>query len=162
VDGDYKKPPPAGKYDELRAKSEKLMKRKKVELTPKQRRIACDAMVASLKKDSAECLALCVGKRHWHALVRTIPLSQHRTESFLFRDARRVMGRAKGRSARALSKCGELPEGGVWAVRCRPIPIKERAHQVNVCGYIPDHAKKGAAVYCAVKVPVKKLKKPRA
>ncbi|MGB7158442.1 MAG: hypothetical protein WBD40_10285 [Tepidisphaeraceae bacterium] len=138
------------------------MKRKKVELTPKQRRIACDAMVASLKKDGAECLALCVGKKHWHALVRTMPLRQHRTESFLFRDARRVMGRAKGRSARALSKCGELPQGGVWAVRCRPIPIKERAHQVNVCGYIPDHAKKGAAVYCAVKVPPRRTKKPRA
>ena len=63
-------------------------------------------------------------------------------------------------SARTLSKCGELPEGGAWAVRCRPIPIKNRAHQVNVCGYIPDHAKKGAAVYCAVKLPIRK--KPRA
>jgi hypothetical protein len=136
------------------------MKRTRVELTSTQRRIACEAMVKSLKTDGAECLALCVGKKHWHALIRTVPTNEHRSESFLFRDARRVMGRANGRSARELSRCGERPEGGVWAVRCRPIAIKNREHQVNACGYIPVHAKKGAAVYCAVKLPVRK--KPRA
>jgi hypothetical protein len=162
VEGDYKNPPPAGKYEKLQAHSDQLMKRRKVELTPKQRKIACDAMVASLKHDGAECLAACVGKKHSHALIRTVSLDQHRTESFLFRDARRVMGRAKGRSARVLSKCGELPEGGAWAVRCRPIPIKNRAHQLRVCDYIPDHEKKGAAVYCSAQVVLRRSKKPRA
>jgi hypothetical protein len=139
------------------------MKRRRVELTPRQRKIACDAMVESLKTDGAEVLALCVGKKHWHALVRTIPLGRHPTESLLFRDARRIVGRAKGRSARELSRCGEAPEGGVWAVRCRPIPIKNRAHQLRVCGYIPDHVKKGAAIFCDPAVlRYSRRKKPRA
>ena len=162
VDGDYKSPPPAGKYDQLLEKSEKLMSRRKVELTPKQRNIALDAIVASLGRDGAECITFCVGKKHWHGLVRTVPTSDHRIESFLFRHVRSVMGRAKGRSARVLSKLGELPEGGAWAVRCRPIPIKHEQHFLNVSGYIPDHAKKGAAVYCAPNIPVKAMKKPRA
>ena len=38
VDGDYKRPPPKGKYDELHEQSKRLMKRARVVLNPEQRR----------------------------------------------------------------------------------------------------------------------------
>jgi hypothetical protein len=57
------------------------------------------------------------------------------------------MGVAKKRSARYLSDAKLVGRGGVWAARCRPKPINDRAHQVCVFGYIRDHRKRGAAVW---------------
>lgn len=38
-------------------------------------------------------------------------------------------------------------KGKVWAVRSRPEPIRDRAHQVNVYRYIKRHGQRGAATW---------------
>jgi hypothetical protein len=123
------------------------MKRKRVVLTPAQRQAACLAFAEKLRSLGIELIDLCVGAKHWHALLRCIGRVDKMEYGKLFKLVRRMVGQGKGFSARHLSKTGLAPEGGVWAKRCRPIPIKNRAHQLNVAKYIPDHAKKGAAVY---------------
>lgn len=144
VDGDYKTPPPSGVYDQVFEQSKHLMKRSRVILNPTQRGIACLAMGDSLLQDNVELIDLCVGARHWHVLARFHPLGSILTKD---RIARVLMGRAKARSSRALSKEGLVAAGGVWAARCRVLPIRDRAHQLNVVRYIRDHARKGAAVW---------------
>jgi hypothetical protein len=124
-------------YDKVLSRSKRLMKRERVELDRSQRELTCQLMGESLIKDGVEFQDLCVGKKHWHALVRT------RT----YAASRHWLGRAKARSARALSQAGLVKLGGVWAVRCRPLPIDDQSHKENVTRYIPDHAKKGAIVW---------------
>ena len=48
VDGDYKNPPPPGKYKHEQARSKKLLKRQRVVLTPAQREAACLAFARNL------------------------------------------------------------------------------------------------------------------
>jgi hypothetical protein len=70
VDGDYKAPPPKGRYDALHAESKRLMKRERVTLTPEQRAVACRVMVESLLYHKVEVLAVAVSAKHWHVLAR--------------------------------------------------------------------------------------------
>jgi hypothetical protein len=144
VDGDYKNPPPKGKYDKLYQYSKKLMKRKRIELTPEQREIACRLMVEALQFHNVQLIDLCVSKKHWHSLARFCPIDQVRIWK---RDPRHLMGIAKKHSARVMSDKEIVEREGVWAARCKVLPIEDRQHQLNVAKYIPDHAKKGAAVY---------------
>jgi hypothetical protein len=123
------------------------MKRERVVFNRAQREAACRAFAEKLVSIGVELIDLCVGAKHWHALVRCIGRDETMEFGQQFRLVRRLVGQGKGFSARYLSKSGLAPEGGVWAKRCRPIPIKNREHQLNVAKYIPDHAKKGAAVY---------------
>ena len=70
VKGDYKAPPPRGKYDELYAESKRLMKRERVKRTPEQRAVACRVIVESLLFHQVEVLAVAVSAKHWHVLAR--------------------------------------------------------------------------------------------
>ena len=144
VVGDYKAPPPHGKYDALYAQSLRLMKRERVKLTPEQRAVACRVIVESLLYHRVEVLAVAVSAKHWHVLARFHELGSILTTD---RSARRLMGIAKKNSARALSDAGMVARGGVWALRCRPLPVKSRDHQVRVFGYLRKHRAKGAVVW---------------
>jgi hypothetical protein len=119
------------------------MKRQRVVLTPEQREFACDAMVAALLELAVEVIAFCVGAKHWHGLLRFRDPLKHRGQN---RDARILIGPAKGKTAYLMSKAGLISKGGIWAKKCRVRPVKDRAHQVNIAGYIPAHKRKGAAV----------------
>src|SRR5215213_6982112 len=70
VDGDYRNPPPKGKYDRLYDKSKRLMTRQRVVLTPEQRQFACRAFVEALVARAVEVIAFCVAAKHWHGLLR--------------------------------------------------------------------------------------------
>ena len=120
------------------------MKRKRVLLTPKQRKFACDAFVDALRERDVDVGGFCVGEKHWHGLLRFRDDKKHRGKA---RDAQRLLGEAKGKSAFLMSKAKLIARGGVWAHRSRVRPVTNRAHALNITKYIPDHAKKGAAVY---------------
>jgi hypothetical protein len=135
-------------YDALYEKSKQLMKRNRVELTPEQRELACMLMAEALHHHKVELIDICVSKKHWHCLARFCGLDQ---ENNWKRSPRHLMGIAKKHSARVMSDEGHVERGGVWAVRCKVLPIRNRKHQLNVAKYIPDHAKKGAAVYSILK-----------
>jgi hypothetical protein len=151
VEGDYKCPPPQGKYRELEAHSRKLMKRERVVLSPAAREAACRVLAESLLADGVEVIAICVSAKHFHVLARFTPPDA----SFITTDrmGKRLIGRAKARSAQALRKAALVAPGGVWAVRCRIKPIADRAHQLRVSRYIPAHRKKGAAARVFLKKP---------
>lgn len=112
------------------------MHREPVHLSPSARRLACDTMVETLAFHGIELLVLCVDDHHFHLLAR---VPDHRPRAWV--------GLAKKRSARTLSEAGLCEPGGVWAVRSRALPIRDRAHQLNVFRYIARHAARGACVW---------------
>ncbi len=134
VDGDYKNPPPKGKYDALHASSQGALRDPPVRLNPSQRRVALEAIVEKLKALGVEVIAASVDAVHYHVLGR-----------FAGGAVRGPVGQAKGVSSRLLGKHGLA--GAVWAKRCRPLPVRDRSHQVNVFHYIRGHVEKGACVW---------------
>ena len=152
VDGDYTQPPPKGRYAREYEESNRLMKRQRVVLTPEQRAVACREFVCALIKREVEVTAICVGAKHWHGMLRFRDPVKHRGQN---RDAQRLIGQAKGKCSREMSRANVVTPGGVWAARCRVRPIKNEHHYKNVSRYIPDHAKKGAAIYLHAAIPAK-------
>src|SRR5437870_3344396 len=114
VEGDYKNPPPKGKYDRVHQKSKQLMRRERVVLTHEQRKFACRAMVDALIEREMEVIGFCTAGKHWHGLLRFRDPVKHRGQN---RDARRLIGQAKGKCAREMSRAGIVPKGGVWAAK---------------------------------------------
>ena len=91
-------------------------------------------MVEALKALDVQIIAASVDAVHLHILAR-----------FTGGVVRPLVGRAKGRASHALGRAGL--EGTVWAKGCRPLPIRDRRHQVNVYDYIRKHVRKGACVW---------------
>ena len=154
VEGDYRNPPPKGAYDELFERSKQSMKRPGVVLSWEARVVACRTMVEALNYHEVQVAELIVGGRHWHALARFFPLSEDAWRSIEMqclsknREPRHLMGIAKKESARALSKLGLVEPGGVWARGCGRRYVKNEGHfNYLVEKYLPDHARRGAAVY---------------
>jgi hypothetical protein len=106
-------------FDNLHAQSQRLLKRAPVHLDARQRRVAAGGLVTKLLDDGVQVIVLSVDDHHFHLLAR-----------FPDHQVRRWVGRAKMHSAMLLRDCGL--KGGVWAVRCRALPIADRAHQLNV------------------------------
>lgn len=136
VEGDYKHPPPRGKYDVLKRQSKLLMTRAPVYLSPAASRLALLTMLRSFIDDGIEIICIAVDSHHYHILAR-----------FPDHNPRLWVGRAKGRSSRELSRLGLVVAGGAWADRNRCLPIKDRSHQVTAARYIAAHAWKGANVW---------------
>ena len=136
VDGDYKNPPPKGKYDARWKRSKELMKRDPVYLTPAQRKRAVEEFVRSFKKWGIELRVLSIDRVHIHALGRLPD-----------RNPRHYVGLAKKESSAYMKRDGLAPDGGLWAVRCKCLPITDREHFDRVVDYIRDHEAKGASVW---------------
>ncbi|MGH7243791.1 MAG: hypothetical protein ACREJD_10275 [Phycisphaerales bacterium] len=137
VEGDYKNPPKPEQYENLLAQSKTLMiPNDAIKLTPPAQRIACDVFASALTFHEIDVVAIAIDRVHYHVLAR-------------FRDhnPRKWMGIAKSRSSRALSESGHYPPGGIWAIRNRPWPIKDRAHQLATARYILRHEDSGAAIW---------------
>jgi hypothetical protein len=135
VDGDYRNPPPKGRYDERHLRSKGLMKRPPVYLSPGQRVRAVDQFVRSLQKRDIEVVTASVDRVHFHVLAR-----------FADRRPRHWIGVAKKESSHYLKQDGLAPVGGLWATRFECIPIDGRGHQLRTVAYILKHAKKGGVV----------------
>jgi hypothetical protein len=135
-EGDYKNPPPKGRYEQRHQKSKDLMTRPAVFLTVPQRVRALEEFVGSLRRREIEVVAASIDRVHFHVLAR-----------FPARDPRHWVGVAKKESSHYLKVEGLAPVGGLWATRCECVPIEDRGHQVWVVGYILKHVKKGAATW---------------
>jgi len=131
VEGDYKHPPPPGKYDGLLEHVRHSMSHPPVKLSPQHRRIAGRAMVERLADLHVELLAFALDAVHFHALARfpNVP-------------ARELIGRAKKHAYHELTAVGH--EGKLWAKRPRLLPVADRGHQVRVYRYVLDHGDVGA------------------
>ena len=117
---DYKNPPPPELYAGLEDYARELMKRDAIYLSVEQRRAALDEMLKSLLKRTIEPVAMCVGRIHFHILA---PIADH--------NPRHWIGIAKKESSHYLKVAGFAPIGGLWAVRCECLPIKDASHRAN-------------------------------
>ncbi|MHB1157037.1 MAG: hypothetical protein ACYC26_09370 [Phycisphaerales bacterium] len=165
IEGDYRNPPPEGKYDYLRRRSEEAMKRPPVIFSVEAREPACRIMGEALLFYGAEVVDLCVSAYHRHALVKfdgckvTLPRQSPRTPVRGSRPVsayeinpvpRLVLGKVRSWTTRQLKAGGFFEDvaGGLWAKRPKIQPIESRDHWQYVGGrYIPDHVAEGAAVW---------------
>src|SRR5436190_19615284 len=69
-EGDYKNPPDPDEFRNLFERSKRLMKKSGVTLTRKAREAACRKMLSALQFHGVQVIALCVGGRHWHGLLK--------------------------------------------------------------------------------------------
>jgi hypothetical protein len=131
VEGDYRHPPPPGKYDGLLEYVQSSMKHPPVKLPCDRRTIAGQAMVEKLVELGCEPISFSLDAVHYHILVR-----------FPHAPARHLVGKAKKHAYHVLRTAGHAER--LWAKRCRVEPIDDRAHQVNVHHYILEHRNVGA------------------
>lgn len=137
-DGDYKNPPQSGLHDDLYNYSKTLMKRPPVYLTPTQRQLAVNVIVASLLKRNIAAVIASVDRVHWHLLA-----------PFPDQNPRRWLGIAKKESSHSLKLQGQGLEGGLWAVGCQCVPVENATHAAHTRNYIADHVHQGAAIWSA-------------
>lgn len=136
VDGDYKNPPPKGKYDRRWERAKQLMKRDPVYLNPDQRGRAVQEFVRAFAKWHVELRIISIDRIHLHALAQ-----------FVQGDPRHFVGLAKKECSAYMKRDGLAPDGGLWAVRCKCLPVHDREHFDNVTDYIRDHESAGAVVW---------------
>jgi len=136
IEGDYKNPPPSGKYDARWKRAKSLMKRDPVYLNPDQRRRAVEEFVRSFAKWHVDLRILSIDRIHLHALAQ-----------FLHGDPHHFVGLAKKECSAYMKRDGLSRDGGLWAVRCKCLPIHDLAHFDNVIDYIRDHQFAGAVVF---------------
>jgi len=134
VEGDYRNPPPTQQYAARRDRSRRLLKHPAIELTPAQRHIVGTALRDRLKKLGAYVVAIAVDLQHVHLQLKLPP-----------REAMSWIGLAKKHAWFELRETGF--HSGLWGKRAKVVPIKDRAHQVNVYRYIMRHAQHGAWVW---------------
>jgi hypothetical protein len=135
VDGDYKNPPPSGKYADREARSRRFLKQEPVEWTPDGRGMVGSALVSRLQELGAFVLCAAVARQHVHLLVK-LPRAQARHWSGLAKKHAWFVARESGWTTK------------MWGKRGKQAPIKDRRHQLNVYRYIMNHAKEGAWVWC--------------
>jgi REP element-mobilizing transposase RayT len=142
VEGDYRNPPPQGKYDGLHEHAKRAMKRDAVFLDWAQRKRALDELVASLQRRHFGIQVFSVDRIHLHGLVR-----------FPDRDPKRWLGIAKKESSHYCKQTGHAPAGGFWATGSKCLPIRDQEHYHKTSGYIADHIHQGAVVWVGATVP---------
>jgi len=135
VEGDYRRPPPSGKYASLYRRSAFFMKRNRARIPPELRELVLSAIVASLKRRGIQIVIASLDDRHLHILAR---FSDH--------NPRHWIGPAKKDSARLLSDRRLGSPGGVRAKRSKALPIRDRNHQLSLMRYIIRHAHRGSAL----------------
>lgn len=134
VEGDYKHPPPPGTYDAIEKRSRDSLKQAPVVVEPDLRSVLGMALVDRLHSLGATVACLAVGGQHVHVLAK-MPAGQ----------ARQWMGITKRHAWFVLREHGWHEK--LWAKRGKSVPIRDRAHQVNVYRYILKHADEGAWVW---------------
>ena len=139
VEGDYRNPPPPGTYAAMLAQSKKLMKRPAVHLPNEVRTLVLNEFVSKLQSFELDVVIAALDDHHLHILAR-----------FPHHNPRHHLGIAKKHTSHILREFqGGLSDGGIWSKRSKCIPIRNRAHQVNVARYIHAHKNKGASVWRA-------------
>jgi hypothetical protein len=131
VAGDYKNPPPLGKYKHREDRSRESLKHEPPRLT-KPLRAAVGTAVKE-KPDALGAMVICisVSRQHVHFLAKMQP-SQ----------VRNWTGAAKRHAWYVLREQGWSRK--LWGKGRKIIPVKGRQHQLNVYEYILDHAEVGA------------------
>jgi REP element-mobilizing transposase RayT len=135
VEGDYKNPPPPGRYAKQLERSIKLLKQPPVTIQHVLREVVGMAMVEKLLEYEAQLLALSVSSNHVHLLAKMPPGPIPRL----------WVGYAKRNATFQLKEIDW--HGKLWAKRSDINPIQDRPHQLNTYQYILRHSNEGAWVW---------------
>jgi len=135
VEGDYKDPPPKGRYKSQYERSVQSLKQIPVILAPIWRPRIGLWFHEKLIELGAELIAISVSGQHIHCQVR-MPVTS----------PRKWTGLAKKHVWHAATETGWT--GKLWAVRSKATPILDKKHQENVFHYILRHKTEGAWVWC--------------
>ena len=136
IDGDYKSPPPRGKFDGLHRYSKSVMRRPPVRLGADQRPLVLRLLMESFARRGVAVVTGCVDSVHFHILAR-----------FPDRRADHWVGIAKKEASHFAKEAGNCPVGGLWAAGGKCVPITDRGHQLATARYILDHQTQAAAVW---------------
>ncbi len=134
VDGDYKTPPPQGKFDAILERSREQMKYDETLIATNGRPVVCNALRQNLEKQGSTVACLAIGGHHGHILCKLPPTEQWtwigNAKRHAWYEWRTVAGNRK-----------------LWAKKGKSDPIKDRQHQLNVYYYILRHESEGAYVW---------------
>src|SRR6185437_8982917 len=122
---------PSGMYDEKYERSKASLVQGPVILSPDWRAIVGTALKDKLLLLGAQLLRLSVNGQHVHYLAK-MPPSVPRDWTGIAKKHAWFEARERGWT------------GMLWAKRSKATPVKDRAHQLNVFGYIGKHVQEGA------------------
>ncbi|XAL98179.1 hypothetical protein OT109_11280 [Phycisphaeraceae bacterium D3-23] len=156
IEGDYKSPPPAGKYAQRHQDAKDRMNRPAVRLSADAIKAVLEEVRQSFEQHHIEGLALSVSPTHMHLLAKfpmerkkpTLDERGLRTSS-VDDPVRHLVGQIKQWSSKRLIRDGLL-DAGAWGKRGKIVPITDRKHQVNTYRYIAAHQREGALVWSAI------------
>lgn len=134
VTGDYKHPPAPGMYDRLETWSENMMGKEPIRLP--------DPSPSSARAGNGLRVTV-AGGAGGYSLARRGALS-HPWEVC---ESIGQASRGPGEETLILHRFKTGHRRTPWAKGCHVLPIKDRAHQVNVYNYIRRHGHKGAFVW---------------
>ncbi len=148
VDGDYKHPPPKGKYDELFAQSKALLKRDPVKIKRDLCQFVLDMVIERLLVRDNEVEIGCFDGVHLHVLQRCY---KHNPRIELGAAKQHATAQLKAhRSAVGLDlKYGE----GIWSKGSHPEPIINPFHFKKTRSYLHDHIHRGAVIWTPRPIP---------
>ena len=153
IDGDYKNPPPVGKYEYLHQYSTQTMKRDAVSLNLQEQQIVLDCFEDSLLMNEIPIAVMSVSATHAHILARFVRGRTTLSGKPIADPPRHYFGIARKRAARQLSDEGLISPGGVWSKSTTIVPIADERHFNNVLGYITRHEEEGAVIWTAPDAP---------
>ena len=136
VEGDYKNPPPPGKYADKYERSKESLKQEPVKLDPKFREIVGAALRERLIGLGAKVIAVAMSATHAHVLAQ-VPNSKKITRDWV--------GLAKKHAWFLARDAGW--QGQMWGKRSKATPIKDYDHQTKAFNYIVRHKREGAWVW---------------
>src|SRR4051812_18237278 len=142
VDGDYKHPPPKGKYEALYEYSKSLMTRDPVRIERDLRHFVLDKIVERLVQNELETAIASLDSTHLHVLVRC-PNHDPRIQIGIAKQYATAQTKAHGLAVGLNLHLGQ----GLWAKRSHPNPITSSFHHAKTLNYIRDHAQRGAVVW---------------
>ena len=126
VEGDYKSPPPAGKYDGLHDHAKRSLNKPPVVIPRNLRETVGLAILERFATEDVGVSAVSVGGQHVHVAVDCLP-----------HGLKQMIGRVKKVASHRIRD--RIP-GKVWGAGCDPVAVKDQEHWGNVLVYIRDHA----------------------
>ena len=134
VEGDYRNPPPEGRYARLEQRSREALKQPPAVVPNALRPILGKALVERFHELSALVVCAAVGGQHVHLLAK---MRRDRVRAWV--------GAAKKHAWFVLRERGWT--GKLWGKRSKSVAILDRSHQLNVYRYILRHRNAGAWVW---------------
>lgn len=134
VEGDYKDPPPPGRYEKMHKQSQHSLRFAPVVLPPRFRSVLGQAVRERLERFGALVVCLAVTGQHLHVLAK-MPFD--RDQQWIATAKRHAWFEMRDHGWK----------GKLWGQHGKRVVVRDRQHQMNVYRYVLAHRKQGAWVW---------------